>query len=178
MMTNENATNYINIGKIAATHGLQGDLIIKHSLGKKTTFKGLKALFIKDKNGSFIPWFLETVKIKNNSESYIKLEGVNTIEAARSLVQKDVWLTEPDVQVYSAKNASISLLHFTIIEDNKELGIIEEIIEQPQQVLCRLRIQNKDVFIPLHEETLVKVDTKGKKVYVALPEGLLDIYLS
>ncbi len=31
---------------------------------------------------------------------------------------------------------------------------------------------------PLHEETLQKVDSKAKIVYVTLPDGLLDIYLS
>jgi 16S rRNA processing protein RimM len=30
--------------------------------------------------------------------------------------------------------------------------------------------------IPIHEDSLEKVDTKKRKVYVSLPDGLLDIY--
>ncbi|MEE6185746.1 Ribosome maturation factor RimM [Mycovorax composti] len=177
-MATENVNGYISIGRFAATHGLQGFLVLKHVLGKKTTLKGLKAVFIKDKTGSFIPWFLESSKVKTDSESYIKLEGINTMEAARPLVQKEVWLTEADFRAHTAKNAPISLLHYTIINDDEELGAIQEIIEQPHQVLCRLEINGKEVLIPLHEETLIKVDNKAQKVYVSLPEGLLDIYLS
>jgi 16S rRNA processing protein RimM len=52
-----------------------------------------------------------------------------------------------------------------------------EIIEQPHQLLCRIEINEKEVLIPLHEDTIRKIDKKLKQVIVELPEGLLDIYL-
>jgi len=174
----KNNPQYINIGKIAGAHGLKGDVVLKHALGKKTTFKGLKAIFIKDKSGSFLPWFPEGSKIKNDSETYLKLEGINTVEEAKKLAQKEVWLAEADFKKYASGSAPISLLGYTLIEGDKELGEIEEIIEQPHQVLCRLHIEQKEVFIPLHEETLKKVDAKNKKLFVELPDGLLDVYLT
>ncbi|TXI33567.1 MAG: 16S rRNA processing protein RimM [Niabella sp.] len=169
---------YIHIGKIAATHGLKGELVLKHALGKKTNLKNLKTLFVKDKTGSLLPWFLEAAKIKSETETYIQLEEVATVEAARSLVQKEVWLTEEAFQQFASKQAAISLLGFRIFDKEKEIGEIEEIIEQPHQVLCKLTIEGKEVLIPLHEDTLLKVDSKSKKVYVELPDGLLDIYLT
>ncbi|MFT4094777.1 MAG: ribosome maturation factor RimM [Niabella sp.] len=174
----KNNPQYINIGKIAGAHGLKGEVVLKHALGKKTGFKGLKAIFIKDKNSSFLPWFLEEAKVKNDSETYIKLEGVHTVEAAKNLAQKEAWLTAADFDKYASKSAPISLLGYMLVDGDKELGTVEEIIEQPHQVLCRLHINKKEVLIPLHEETLKKVDAKSKKVFVALPDGLLDIYLS
>jgi 16S rRNA processing protein RimM len=63
-----------------------------------------------------------------------------------------------------------------IIDNKKELGEILEVIEQPHQVLCRIMIDSKEALIPLHENSLEKVDKKNKKLYVNLPEGLLDIY--
>ena len=41
-------SQYFKIGKFAASHGLLGELILQHSLGKKTTLKGLEALFIEE----------------------------------------------------------------------------------------------------------------------------------
>jgi 16S rRNA processing protein RimM len=38
-------------------------------------------------------------------------------------------------------------------------------------------VKGKEALIPLHEETILKVDNKKKQVVVELPEGLLDIYL-
>ena len=35
---------YFKIGKLVAVHGLKGELLLKHTLGKKTSLKGLQAL--------------------------------------------------------------------------------------------------------------------------------------
>jgi 16S rRNA processing protein RimM len=169
---------YYNIGKFVAVHGLQGELLLKHELGKKTSLKGLTALFVEEKKNAFLPWFIESAKIKSETEIYIKLEGLTSREAAMKLAQKSAWLPETDFKKFAAKSAPASLLGYTIIDNNEALGEILELIEQPHQLLCRLEIQNKEVLIPLHEGSLQKVDHKKKQVFVELPEGLLDIYLT
>jgi 16S rRNA processing protein RimM len=169
---------YFNIGKIVAVHGLKGELLLSHELGKKTSLKGLKTIFIEDKKDSFLPWFIEETRIKSEKEIYLKLEGMNTRETAAKLVQKKAWLLEADHKKYAARTAPASLLGYIIINGEKELGDIKEVIEQPQQLLCRLEINDREVLIPLHEDSLKKIDHKKKQVIVELPEGLLEIYLA
>ena len=168
---------YFKIGKLVAVHGLKGELVLKHELGKKTSLKGLAAIFIEERKSSFIPWFIENTSIKSEEEIYIKLESIDTREAAGKLTPKEVWLPEIDFKKYAAKSAPASLLGYTIINDSVSLGEILEVIEQPHQLLCRLLINEKEVLIPLHEEFLQKIDHKKKQVMVQLPDGLLDIYL-
>ena len=167
---------YFIIGKFVTTFGLKGELVLKHTLGKKSSLKGLTALFIEEKKESFIPWFIESAKIKNEEEIYIKLEGVATREQALRLTQKQVWLPETDFKKFSSKSSPISFLGYEIVENNQVLGKILEVIEQPHQVLCRIDLDGKEAFIPLHEETIVKIDKKRSQVIVDLPEGLLEIY--
>ena len=155
-------TEYFKIGKFVSTFGLKGELILKHNLGKKTSLKDLKAFFIEEPKNSFLPWFIESTRIKTEEE----------------LAQKEVWLAEPDFKKFSAKTSPINLLGFQIIEEDKSLGTILEVIEQPHQLLCRIEIEGKEVLIPLHEETILKIDRKKKQVIVSLPPGLLEIYLS
>ena len=162
---------YFNIGKLVAVHGLKGELLLKHELGKKTSLKGLQAIFIEEKKGSFLPYFVESTKIKAEEEIYIKLENIDSREAALKLSAKQVWLPEADFKKFAAKNAPASMLGYSIIHNAESLGEILELIEQPHQ------IQGKEVLIPLHEETLKKVDHKKKEVVVELPDGLLDVYL-
>ena len=169
---------YYKIGKLLAVHGLTGELLLKHELGKKTSLKGLQAIFIEEKKSSFLPWFIESTKIKSEEEIYIKLEGINSREAAIRLTQKEIWLPETDFKKFAAKSAPASLLGYTIINSGEPLGEILELIEQPHQLLCRLDIKGKEVLIPLHEKTLQKVNHKKKEVLVELPEGLLEIYLT
>ncbi|MBI3137430.1 MAG: 16S rRNA processing protein RimM [Sphingobacteriales bacterium] len=170
--------DYYNTGKFVAVHGLQGELLLKHVLGKKTALKGLSALFVEEKKNVFLPWFIESAKIKSEDEIYLKLEGINTREAALKLVRKQVWLPEADFKKFTARSAPAGLLGYTIIDNNESLGEILELIEQPHQLLCRLEIKGKEVLVPLHEGSLQKIDHKKKEVRVELPEGLLDIYLT
>jgi len=168
---------YFKIGKFVAVHGLTGELLLKHSFGKKTSLKGLQAVFIEERKDSFIPWFVESAKIKNEEETYIKLEGVDAREAAAKLMQKEIWLPEADFKKFAARSAPAGLLGYTIINDKESIGEILEVIEQPHQLLCRLDIKDKEVLIPLNENTLKKIDHKKKQVSVSLPDGLLNIYL-
>ena len=168
---------YFKIGKFVAAHGVKGELVLKHELGKKTSLKGLQTIFIEEKKKSFLPWFIETAKIKNEEEVFITLEGVITREAAIKLTQKEVWFSEADLKKFSAKSSPIKLLGYTIINDEKPIGEILEVIEQAHQKLCRIEIKKKEVLIPLNENTLNKIDHKKKEVTVQLPEGLLEIYL-
>jgi 16S rRNA processing protein RimM len=169
-------SQYFKIGKLAASHGLHGDLILQHSLGKKTALKGLEAIFIENGEDSFLPYFIQSAKIKSDEEVYLKLEGIETMETARKLTPKEVWITAGDFKKFAAKSSPISMLGFSIINEGKDLGEIIEVIEQPHQVLCSILINGKEALIPIHAEILKKIDNKNKKVFVTLPDGLLEIY--
>ena len=170
-------TEYFKIGKFVSTFGLKGELVLKHNLGKKTSLKGLKALFVEERTQNFIPWFIEGTKIKNEEEIYLKLEGVNVREQAIKLTQKEVWLPEEEFKKFSAKSSPINLLGYDIVEGEQVLGKILEVIEQPHQILCKIEFNKKEAYIPLHDETIKKIDRKNQQVIVSLPPGLLEIYL-
>ncbi|PWT74156.1 MAG: 16S rRNA processing protein RimM [Bacteroidetes bacterium] len=170
-------TQYRNIGKIVSVFGLKGELIIHHHLGKKTSLKDLEVIFLEEKKDEFLPYFLESTKIKNENEVFVKLEGLNTKEDGHKFIQKEVWLAEKDFLRYAGKSAPISLVGYHVIHDGHDLGEILEVIEQAHQVLCRIEIKKKEVLIPVNEDTLVKTDSKNKKLHLSLPDGLLDVYL-
>jgi 16S rRNA processing protein RimM len=167
---------YISIGKIVASFGVQGELILLHHLGKKTSLKGLEVIFIEMTKAGMLPYFIKSAKIKSEAEIFLKLEGIDTKEAAGKLRQKEVWFTEEAFQKYSAKSSIMSLLGFHLIDEGIDRGAILEIIEQPHQMLARIDLDGKEALIPLHQETLQKIDKKKKQVHVVLPEGLLDVY--
>ncbi|RYY89873.1 MAG: 16S rRNA processing protein RimM [Chitinophagaceae bacterium] len=170
-------TEYFKIGKLVAAHGLKGELILKHSLGKKTALKGLQALFIEEGKDRFLPWFIASARMKSEEEVVLQLQDIDTREKALKLTQKEVWLAEKDFQQHSGKTAPISLLNYMLVEAGKELGTILEVIEQPHQVLCRIEVEGKEALIPLNEDTIRTIDRKKKQVHVELPDGLLEIYL-
>lgn len=169
-------SQYFKIGKLAASTGLEGKLILQHSLGKKTSLKGLEAIFIEEKKDSFLPYFIQSTQIRSDTETVVKLEGIDMMETARKLTPKEVWLLEEDFNKFAAKAAPIALLGFNMVDGDNDLGEIIEVIEQPHQVLCAIMYKGKEALIPVHEDSLLKIDKKNRKVFVEIPDGLLDIY--
>ncbi|HTN05812.1 ribosome maturation factor RimM [Agriterribacter sp.] len=169
---------YFKIGKIVSAFGLEGETILLHSLGKKTSLKGIEAIFMEDRKTSFLPYFVQSARIKSEKEIYLKLEDIASREEALKIVQKEVWMEEKDFKQFAARSAPIALLGYHLIHKGEDIGVIAEIIEQPHQVLCKILLEGKEVLIPLHEQTLQSVDNKNKKVFVDLPDGLLEIYKS
>jgi len=169
---------YLKLGKIISAHGLTGELLLEHTLGKATSLKKVEVLFIEDYKKALLPYFVATTRKKTANAVFITLEGINTRESAQQLVWGAVWIPEELYHQLSSKNAPANLLGYQIVEHEKEIGIISEVIEQPQQLLCKVFIQEQEVLIPLHEDSLLSIDHTAKKVFVQLPDGLLDIYLS
>ena len=170
--------DYIHIGRIVASFGLTGEVILKHALGKKTILDGIDAVFVEEVKGSYLPYFVQSSKARNDEETYVKLESVDTKESASRFATRNVWLLDEDFRKLAGKTAPISLLGFELISDEDgSLGPIEEVIEQPHQVLLRITLEGgNEALIPLHAETLDKIDHKKKQVHVTLPDGLLDVY--
>lgn len=169
-------TEYFKIGHIAGTHGIHGQMVLRHSLGTGTDWNEVRAVFLEEEKDSFVPWFITGISPKNQQEVLVMFEDVSTKEQAGLLLRKDVWLSKKDFMKLASKDSPISWLGFTIYNGKERVGDIEEIIEQPHQILCRVIWEKKELLIPIHEDSLKKIDRKGRKLIVELPEGLLEIY--
>ena len=167
---------YFKIGKFVASHGLAGDLVLKHNLGKKTALKGLEVLYIEDQPDNLIPYFIEKSTSRSETETLIKIVNIDTKESARLLTPKEVWLEASDFNKHAQQSAPIALLGFMLFDNETPLGEVIEVIEQPHQILCTISYQEKEILIPIHEDNLIAIDKKKRMVVVNVPDGLLDIY--
>ena len=168
--------NYFKIGKLVASHGLKGEMVLAHSLGQKSPLKGLEIIFVEENKNTFLPYFVREAKVKNDNDTYVSFEGIDTREATRILLKREAWLNEKDFKKYAAGAAPISLLGFMIIDDGKEIGEVVEVIEQPHQILCKIMLGDKEALIPVHADSLEKMDQKNRKLFLEIPDGLLDLY--
>jgi 16S rRNA processing protein RimM len=170
--------NYFNIGKLVSAYGLDGELVMRHSLGKKSTLKGVVAIFLEERKNSFIPYFPQKISAKDNEHVYVKLEGIDTKEMAQKLVKTQVYLSEADFKEHTSSSAPLALLGFAVEDQQRgPLGMIEEVIEMPMQVLVKVMIQGKEALLPINEQSLVKIDKKAQVVFLDLPDGLIDLYI-
>jgi 16S rRNA processing protein RimM len=169
--------NHIKIGKIVATFGVNGEIILVHNLGKKTVFKDIEALFVEKIKGSLIPFFISSNKSKTIEENYVLFEDIKSKEAAKMLIGKAVWLLQDDFKKLADKKSPIALLGYKVFNNKDEIGIVEEVIEQPHQILLTITYKGKEAYLPMHQDSLVNINYKTNEIILNLPEGLLDIYL-
>lgn len=170
--------HYVIIGKFVATFGVKGEMVLAHHLGKDVDTKTLKVVFIEENEGKFIPYFIDSAKQKTNQELLIRLEGIDTPEKGKNLLRKKVWLPEHEVKIQASSHTPIALLGFSVFDQKNELGKVLEVIEQPMQILLRVDFKGKELFVPLNESTLIKINHKKEKITVQLPAGLLEIYIN
>jgi len=168
----------IRIGKIVATHGLQGNLIFKHVAGESNWLQAGAVLFVEMLKGSQIPYFVATAKAANDEEYIVTVEDVSTVEAAKKLVGKQVYVKE-DVLKDVKNDSPLMWIGFNLVDREKGgLGAIEDVLQTGHQWLAKLTIDGKEVLIPLVDDILVEVNMRNKYVRVDLPEGLLEVYLN
>ena len=80
----------IHIGKIVAPHGIAGQVIIEHALGKSISFKGVEVLFVEQTKNSFIPYFIQSASAKTDTLTHVHFEGMKNREATAIVVSKKV----------------------------------------------------------------------------------------
>jgi 16S rRNA processing protein RimM len=170
--------SYRNIGKIVSGFGLKGEMIAQHHLGKKISVSKIKIIFLEQKKDELLPYFIENIRKKGENELYLKLEGIDSKEAASKYIRRDIWMKEVEVQLHTQKSNPIGWVGYSVIDQGRDLGPVLEVIEQPHQVLCRLEINTREVLVPINEQTLDKIDHKAKTLLLTLPDGLLEVYLS
>jgi 16S rRNA processing protein RimM len=167
----------IRVGKIVATHGLTGSLIMTHVLDSSKWLKKGQTLLLEMQKGSFIPYFVSQCKENNTKEYIINLEDIDKVEAAKRLVTKHVYVDEAILSAF-AKQSPLLWINFKVVDaEHGELGTISDATNTGYQWIGNVTYKNKEVLIPLTDQVITDVNIKTKTVSVTLPDGLLDIYL-
>ncbi len=169
--------DYTQIGRISATHGLDGRLNLTHNL-PAAAFRKLKHIFIEIRNKSYIPYFIEQMKEVDAESALVYLDDTKTVEDAKKLAGKGIFIETDLLQQISPKSLPANLDGFMVHDRNiGVIGAVENIFETPGQVLATIIYKGKEVIIPLIDSTIQSIDGARKTISVNLPEGLLDVYL-
>ena len=167
----------IRIGKIAATHGLSGSLILTHVVGNSNWLKKGQTLLVEMNKGSYIPYFVGQLKPANEKEYIINVEDIATIEQAKKLVTKQVYVDEAVLADY-ARLSPLLWIGFKLYDKHiGEIGIVEDVVQTGHQWLARLIYKDAEVLVPLIDAMINKLDIKNKTINMTLPDGLLEVYL-
>jgi 16S rRNA processing protein RimM len=163
------------LGIISKKHGYKGDVNIKLDVNTSEKYKELDYLFI-DFNGNLIPFFISSLRFKNNNIALVKFEDVNDEESANSLIGKSTYL--PIDLLEEDEKLLQGLIHFQVIDRNHgELGKVISIKENHLQDLMVIDFKGTELLIPFVENYIKFIDNKKKEIHLHTPDGLIELYL-
>jgi len=168
----------IRIGKIVATHGINGSLILTHVVGNAKWLKKGHVLHVEMQKGSYIPYFIAQLKASNDKEYIIGIEDIDKPESAKKLVTKHVYVEEALLADYARQSPLLWIGFRAIDRNNGEIGIIEDVMQAGKQWLGKLTYKNSEVLIPLIDQVIDSLNVKSKTINITLPDGLLEVYSS
>ncbi len=165
-------------GHIIKPHGLKGELWILLDVDFPDDYEELESVFL-EQSGNLIPFFITDLHIKGE-RALIQFEDVDNYEAAAELTGSKLFLPLsilpllPDDQYYFHELVGMQ------VEDDKNgnVGIAKEVASRAGQDLLIVDKDGKEILIPMVDTILTSVHKSSKVIYVSLPDGLLDIYLS
>lgn len=170
---------YFYFGTITKPHGLKGDMVVKNLHEDAEILPDFDALFIEDKQ-QLVPYFIDDLQFRKPGEALLSLEDVNSIEATKVFERKDIYLPEDLLPELDEENIRFKDLIGFEVEDEQFglVGKVKQVLLYPQQELFEIDHQGKDVLIPANEDFILEIDLEQKKIFMQVPEGLIELYLT
>lgn len=174
------------IGKFHKTHALMGEL--NAVLDIDASFLDTIHPLIVDIDGIFVPFYCESVRQKGTFSSLIKIQGIDTEEDARSMVNKEIYALKKDVAAFENEDNADEeggyaddFIGFKIEESDKGkvLGEITGVDLSTANALFIVETEGGEIlYIPVAEEFINYIDEDEQVIGMTLPEGLTEINVS
>ena len=175
MMQKENC---FYLGKIVKKHSFKGEVVIKLDTDEPDLYDNLESVFV-DLGNNLVPFFIEKSSLSRGTMLRLKFEGVDTEEDAEAILRSDIYLPLNLLpELTGDKFYFHEVIGFKIIDTIfGEVGQLKEINDTSAQPLFVIDRDGKEVFIPMIDDFIKKVDKNNKTIEVTTPEGLINLYI-
>lgn len=168
------AKDFVSVAYITRTHGLKGDVKVVQLSSDPERFYSLSNIFIIKKNGEKQESLIQKVRAIKGGFA-VSLANITTISEAQQIVGSYIAVPENEVPVLDKD----TWYHYEIIgievytTDGICLGKIEDIISTGSNDVYIVRDKDREYLIPAISDVIKDVDTKGRRMIIALMDGLI-----
>jgi 16S rRNA processing protein RimM len=164
----------ILFGHLTKTNGFDGAVTVRLENIFIENIPKLESVFL-EVEGRLVPFFIAYLKYAGAGTIKLKFDGYDSVEKITEFAGVRVFLTKSKSDIIQPDDKELKGYE-VLIEDDKLLGTITEIIPNPGQLLLNiLSVHNKNVLIPLHEHFIVSINKARKIIVLDIPDGLLEI---
>lgn len=166
--------SYLKVGTITSTRGLKGEVrVFSSSDFTSLRFKKGSKLLVKPLDSEE----LREVKVKSHSFDgkfdIVSFEGYETIESVTPLLKGDLLIIKEEHPLKNGYYYYSDLMSCMVYEDDKEIGSVLKVEEYNNKISLRIKVNDKTILLPFHENFIKNVDIEKKRIDVKLIEGML-----
>lgn len=127
-------------------------------------------------DGILVPFFIEEYRFRSDNSALVKFEDIDTAEKARMFTNVEVFFPMKYVEEQDEISSWNYFVGFAVDDVNHgTLGVISDVDDATMNVLFVIEKEDVgEILLPAHEEFILDIDHKKKRVKVDIPEGLLD----
>ncbi|UOQ78221.1 ribosome maturation factor RimM [Hymenobacter sp. 5516J-16] len=170
------------LGSVVKPHGLKGFVVAAFDVDNLDDYRKLKSVLVElpTAPGKLTDYAVEKLQPQSDARALLKFKGIDRIEDAEPLRNAKLWrpLTELPNLAKDQFYFHDVVGYLVVDEQLGELGTVETFYELPQQDVLSMRYKGVEVLIPVVDELVKQADQAARKLFVNLPEGLLDVYLT
>ncbi|CAM1344751.1 ribosome maturation factor RimM [Tenacibaculum amylolyticum] len=167
------------LGKIVKKHSFKGEVVIKLDTDEPELYKNLESVFVELGN-NLVPFFIEKSSLSRGTMLRVKFEGVDTEPDAEAILRSGIYLPISLLpKLTGNKFYYHEVIGFTIVDNTfGKVGTLTNINDSAAQPLFEIDREGTEIFIPMIDDFIQKVDRENKTIEVETPEGLIDLYIN
>jgi 16S rRNA processing protein RimM len=169
--------DFYYLGKVLKTFGNKGQVMVNLDVDDPEDYLEMESVFL-DLEGERVPFFIETLELKNKRKAIIRFQDVTTLEDAEVYIGREMYLP---VSILPPLKGDQFYFHevigFKVLDSRHgDIGILVDILPLPHQSLLQITKGKREILIPLVDEIIQQVDRNTKTIFIIAPEGLIEIY--
>ncbi len=175
------APEFVIVGRIRRAHGLRGEVVVEAITDEPAAvFAAGRRVLAGTVDGELDPDGGElrvgAMRPFKNEMILVHFEEIADREAAEQWRDRFVLVPGGELAPLEDGEAYVHELRgmFVELENGERVGAVRDVFELPQGYMVEVERGTGSVMIPLQEEFLVQLDRAGRRIVVALPEGMLE----
>lgn len=166
------------LGRIVTKYSFKGEVVIKLDTDEPELYKNMESVYV-EFGSNLVPFFIEKSSLHKGNQLRVQFEDVYSEEEADSILKCGIYLPLDLLPKLSGDKFYFhEVIGFKVMDANYgEVGSIVHINDKAAQPLFEIDSNGKEVFIPMIDDFIKKVDRANKTIEVETPEGLIELYL-
>ncbi len=165
----------LQVGVIASTHGVRGEVKVFPTTDDVKRFKRLKEVIL-DTGKEQLPLEIEGVKFFKQF-AILKFKGIDNINDIEKYKGKSLFVTrENAVKLKKDEYFIADLMGLKVLdEEEKEIGVLKDVMETGANDVYVIALHDgRELLLPAIRQCVLAVDVEEGFIKIHILEGLLD----